>query len=278
MSANRSPARELEHPLSFGRVLVGVDGSTEAIEAARQAAVLLEPGGELTLLAVHDVAPAVIGGTGVATPPYFDEDLQRKLAEEALERTRQALLGVADPVGKLARGNASDELIREIAREQHALLALGSHGRGRARGLLVGSTATQLIHKAPCSVLVARAAGEDFPRRIVVGLDGSPQSRLAYASADSIGERFQAEVRAVVAHGGKGVDEQLVGAVAEAGREDRADKPVDALVASAGEADLVVVGSRGLHGVKSLGSVSERVAHRAPCSVLIVREPTVGAD
>ena len=47
------------------------------------------------------------------------------------------------------------------------------------------------------------------------------------------------------------------------------DDPVDALV-SAG-ADLVVVGSRGLHGMKSLGSVSERVAHKADCSVLVVR-------
>lgn len=39
------------------------------------------------------------------------------------------------------------------------------------------------------------------------------------------------------------------------------------------EADLVVVGSRGLHGLVGLGSVSERVAHRARCSVLVVREP-----
>jgi nucleotide-binding universal stress UspA family protein len=35
--------------------------------------------------------------------------------------------------------------------------------------------------------------------------------------------------------------------------------------------DLVVVGHRGLHGVGSLGSVSERVSHRADGSVLVVR-------
>jgi nucleotide-binding universal stress UspA family protein len=34
---------------------------------------------------------------------------------------------------------------------------------------------------------------------------------------------------------------------------------------------LVAVGSRGLGGVRALGSVSERVAHRAPCSVLVAR-------
>ena len=37
-------------------------------------------------------------------------------------------------------------------------------------------------------------------------------------------------------------------------------------------ADLLVLGSRGLHGLKSLGSVSERVAHQALCSTLIVRD------
>ena len=36
---------------------------------------------------------------------------------------------------------------------------------------------------------------------------------------------------------------------------------------------LVVVGSRGLHGLAALGSVSERVAHSAACSTLVVREP-----
>ena len=39
-------------------------------------------------------------------------------------------------------------------------------------------------------------------------------------------------------------------------------------------ADLLVVGSRGLHGVKALVSVSERVDHEAPCPALIVRLPS----
>lgn len=40
-------------------------------------------------------------------------------------------------------------------------------------------------------------------------------------------------------------------------------------------ADLIVVGSRGLKGLKEmfLGSVSNYVTHHAPCSVLIVRQP-----
>ena len=36
-------------------------------------------------------------------------------------------------------------------------------------------------------------------------------------------------------------------------------------------ASLLVVGSRGLGRGRTLGSVSERVSHEAPCSVLVVR-------
>ena len=44
-------------------------------------------------------------------------------------------------------------------------------------------------------------------------------------------------------------------------------------LASTWEADLILVGSRGLKGLKEmfLGSVSNYVTHHAPCSVLIVR-------
>ena len=46
--------------------------------------------------------------------------------------------------------------------------------------------------------------------------------------------------------------------------------PVEALVAASHDADLVVVGSRGLRGLGPLGSVSEQVGHEAACSVLVV--------
>jgi nucleotide-binding universal stress UspA family protein len=39
-------------------------------------------------------------------------------------------------------------------------------------------------------------------------------------------------------------------------------------------ASLIVMGSRGRAGVAALGSVSERVSHRAGCSVLVVRRPS----
>jgi len=53
--------------------------------------------------------------------------------------------------------------------------------------------------------------------------------------------------------------------------EELEGKPVDELTVLSERADLVVVGSRGLKGLRALGSVSERVAHRAHSPVLVVR-------
>jgi nucleotide-binding universal stress UspA family protein len=252
----------------FSRVLVGVDGSAEAREAARQAAILAEA--PPSLLAVYQLAPPLVGGVGATVPAYYDEDVQREAAKDALERTRQDL--DAQFEGKIGRGNSWDVLLAEIERERVTLVAVGSHGQGRAYGIASGSTTTELVHKAPCSVLVARKAGDDFPKSIVVGIDGSRESAAAYAAARRLARRVGARLWPVVAHGGDPVDKQLVSLIVDHHREDSPDDPVHALVAAAGDADLVVVGSRGLHGLKSLGSVSERVAHRAKCSVLIVRE------
>ncbi len=49
--------------------------------------------------------------------------------------------------------------------------------------------------------------------------------------------------------------------------------PVDAVIgiAEREKADLIVVGNKGMHGARRvLGSVPNSIAHRAPCSVLIL--------
>jgi nucleotide-binding universal stress UspA family protein len=253
----------------FSRVLVGVDGSDESIEAARQAALLAER--PISLVAAYDIAPPIIGATGTRVPAYFDESLQRASALEMLARTRDAL-GECDEVsGKVEFGRASIALIQEINRARDTLVVIGSHGIGRARGILLGSTTTELVHTSPCSVLVARGRAR-IPQRIVVGVDGSPESAIAYVAARDLAERFGSHVRAIVDQGGKAVDLDLVRKITGDDVKEKWHEPVRALVGASGIVDLVVVGSRGLHGLKALGSVSERVAHQAECSVLVVRE------
>jgi nucleotide-binding universal stress UspA family protein len=251
-------------------VLVGVDGSTAGSEAARQAGLVLAPEGELTVLGAFDVMHAFVGDTVGMTPSVrIDSAAQREAAESVVARAVDALPGAT---GKVVRGPAWEGLIREAERERDRLIVVGSHGTGRAAGIIIGSTATELVHKAPCSVLIARKAATGFPRSIVVGIDGSPESAYAFNVAAELSARFDARLWKVVAHGGKGVDRARAEEIVGYRHEDLEDHPVDALVTAAAEADLLVVGSRGLHGVRSLGSVSERVAHRAGCSVLVARK------
>jgi nucleotide-binding universal stress UspA family protein len=274
-SRPRSGARE---GLSvFGRILVGVDGSTESREAARQAAAIAE--GELTLLAAYDIAPAIVGGTGFYVPDYSDIDIQREAAKEALERARDAI-AESLPAGKIVRGRPADALIAAVERDQDTLLVLGSHGLGRLAGFVMGSTATEAIHKAPCSVLITRRQrrGGAFPNKIVVGVDGSPESAAAYAAARQLAERFDADLWPVVAHGGKNVDRRLLDQIVGHRREELQDEPVGALLAAAADADLLVVGSRGLGGFTGLllGSVSRQCVSHASCPVVVVPGPHDG--
>jgi nucleotide-binding universal stress UspA family protein len=254
----------------FNRVLVGVDGSPESLEATRQAARLHDVTGELALLSAWILPPPVV--TAGATIPYAtDAALSSRRAEDAVTRARDHVAAIATAKTIVTEGFGWDALLQEAKRRRSTMIAVGSHGLGRALGVLFGSTATELVHKARCSVLVARLAGDEFPRTIVVGVDGSPESAAAYAAARKLATRFGAKLWPVVAYGGKEVDRRKVAAIIDERYEELPDEPVTALAAAAADADLLVVGSRGLHGLKSLSSVSERVAHRAGCSTLIVR-------
>jgi nucleotide-binding universal stress UspA family protein len=251
----------------FARVVVGVDGTPEALEGLRQAALLREPGGELTIVAAWMPLPPVLSPVGSDSGQLEEAELRARA--EIASREARDLLGTAPAI--VVRNVAWRALLGEAGRQDATLVVIGSHGQSRVLGMLAGSTTTELVHKASCSVLVARAADGRFPHRIVVGVDGSPESAEAYHSARQLAKRFDAELWPVVAHGSEGVDKALVSQIVDHHHEDLQDEPVDALLAAAAEADLLVVGSRGLHGLKALGSVSEQVAHRAHCSTLVVR-------
>jgi nucleotide-binding universal stress UspA family protein len=142
--------------------------------------------------------------------------------------------------------------------------------------------------------------------RIVVGTDGSETARqavreateLAKKTGASLGivsafdpvptsrlreERLQAPSdieHAVNPH--EDVDAILAEAAREVGEAGvpietfaRQGEPADAIldVAEEQNADLIIVGNKGMTGAKRflLGSVPNKVSHHAPCSVLIVR-------
>jgi nucleotide-binding universal stress UspA family protein len=178
------------------------------------------------------------------------------------------------PTMLLLHGRAADAFVHAVGDNGAALAAVGSHEFPRAVGMLIGSVATRVLHEAPCSVLVARATDWPWPRSIVVGLDGSDGSFAAAVVAHDVATRTGAVARFLVARGASPGDIESE-ALAKFGYDIAysEDKPVPALLEAAREADLLVLGSRGVTGLRALGSVSERVAHHAPCSLLLVGNP-----
>lgn len=252
--------------MTIERVVCGVDGSPEGLVAVRQAAAVRDPDGELLAIAVSETTLAVHAKFEAAA---WAERLRAE-AEEARVAAEHALADTPGAVTRVVEGDPAETLLQTARRERASLLAVGSHGRSRAAGIVLGSVATRLVHDAPCAVLIARGgdAAQPFPGSIVVGVDGSPDSVRALEVARALGSRTGARVRALAATGGKPLHVPLDGI--EPLELDERDS-VTALTAAAGPGDLIVVGSRGLHGVAALGSVSERVAHVATASVLVVR-------
>ena len=273
MATTAHPTRLEAGRQVFTRILVGIDGSQSALEAARQAALLQDVDGQLTLLSVWDVLPSAVGGPHTESRYDVEEALQRTSAENALDAACDYVAPYTAAIGKLVRGSPVEELLHEIERDETTLVSIGSSGTGRLIGIAEGAVTTELVHRSSCSVLVSRPLQSGFPRTILVGVDGSVGSARAYAAARYLAERFDAELHALVAWGGKGVNERLIAAITDGEHDDSREGPARALIDASERADLVVVGSRGLHGPRSLGSVSERVAHGARCSALVVREP-----
>lgn len=250
----------------FDRVLCGVDQSEAGVAAARVAATVTAPEGTLTLLAVEDPSIAVHAGWNM---PHVLEELAADAAG-ALEQGRAAAEPVHPVEIRLTDGDPVQRLLAEIVTKNASAVVVGSHGRSRATGIALGSVSTTLLHEAPCAVLVVRGQIDaGWPRRIVVGVDGSDGSARAYEAAAALAARLGAAVRAIVATEGQ-VDLAAARRIAPEIEEHEAGAR-DALAVASETADLVVVGSRGLRGLRALGSVSERVAHEARCSVLVVR-------
>jgi nucleotide-binding universal stress UspA family protein len=138
-------------------------------------------------------------------------------------------------------------------------------------------------------------------QKIVVGIDGSEGSKNALRWAIEEAGRRDATVEALHAWqapraaglysggvytedsvreaGEKALDDAIAGAdpggSAKVERRCVTGHPAAALVEAGTDADLLVVGSRGLGGFSRLliGSVSSQVAHHAPCPVVVVPTP-----
>ena len=262
----------------FDRMVCGIDGTTASFAAVRQAAALADKDSHLLLLTVYDevaIAAATAGEAGMVVPPALSESGEESQAE-ALQLARTVAPGVRAE-HEVVEGPILPTLMSTLEERKATVVAVGRHGHSRLGGMVVGSVLTKLLHDGPCSVLVAgeRPDDEPFPRTIVVGFDGSEQAEGAVRAAAGVAARTGASVEALCATDGKKVDSDAL----ESRLKELAPgvtlrfedaNPAHALAEQ--KCDLVVVGHRGVHGFRArLGSVSERVAHGAECSVLVIR-------
>jgi nucleotide-binding universal stress UspA family protein len=276
---------------AFARVLVGFDSVPGSFDALKLGAGLAEPGeAELILTAVLSGWPEAI-----APGEYAGLVLEE---ERRVTREASALLGAREfRVDAIAGGSAAEGLRSLAAAEEADLIVIGSTHRGPVGRVLPGSVGERVLDGAPCAVAIApRGLAEREPelRRVLVGCDGSRESLAAVELAATVAEASGARLTLL------GVVEMrfdLAGfprpaAPAEVARIERAlararrglsptlspeikevhGVAAEVIAAAAGDADLLVVGSRGQYGPLRrtlLGSVAAKLARSAPCATLI---------
>lgn len=285
-------------------ILVGIDGSRSAVEAARWAAA------EAARRRIGLRLVETFGWIPVTDDPN-EEDLPPSYRDVLLDAARARLAAAAAAAGEVAAGVAVQSEVlpgypvpRLVAESRSAqLVVVGDRGLATITGLTIGSVAAGLAAHAACPTVVVRGDGAGGGP-IVVGVDGSPTSEAALAWAFEEAAARRAPLVALHAWQDAMVDTSvalLIDWVAEEAEQHRVladrlagwaakypdvpvervvvlDRPAHALRERSAGAQLVVVGSRGRGGFAGavLGSVSRSVLQHAACPVVIVR-PDTGA-
>jgi nucleotide-binding universal stress UspA family protein len=274
------------------RLLYATDGSRGAVAAAdllRRLA--LGPGDHITLLAVDPLS-----GGAESSERFFGEP-------------RRRLEGLSAQIDtEVLAGSPAEQILEYSASRPFDLVVLGAMGSTGLARFLMGSVAEKVVRHAEVMTLIARHPKHEL-RRVVVGVDASSVSERLAAAAAAFPLPPESEIRLLTVLPPREtvaslapmiwtslsseMDEILKAAVVEAEERLRdlarvvhehrphvsaavlRGDPATSLLAAIEqeEADMVVVGSRGEGGVDRflLGSVSERIARYAPCSVLVVR-------
>jgi len=285
------------------RLLLAYDGSAGGTTAIETAAALF-PGAEAVVATVEPRAPTVESAAmaHIAVPDsMIREGIANMRAEHAHAAGERVARGEA---AATAAGLRATPRILEGITPWRALLALadelavdvivcGTRGEGAVDRVVLGSTASSLVHHADRPLLVVPAAARpeaDGP--VVAGYDGSEGSRGALRFASS---HLRAR-RIVVAHAwrstlrktsSQATAEDVAEAGAAYGRElglttepsapESGHGDWHALLegAKAANASAILVGSRGRGAVAAtvLGSVASGLVHAAELPVIVVTAP-----
>ena len=230
---------------------------------------------------------------------------QELLAEEA---TRLTGAGWSES-RELRIGHPAEEIVRLAEQLGSDCIVVGSHGTSGIRRFLLGSVSDYVLQYAPCSVLIVKkddihCAETGKPLRLLLSYDDSPSARKAVEFCASLPMDEQAEVTALtvlplVKMYRQDIRQRLswlwlekkkqalaalervkeeIGLTTQHVETQLRESPdvSDEILQAATEldSDLIVLGHKGKGAIKKflLGSVTTRIAHHAPCSVLAVRK------
>jgi nucleotide-binding universal stress UspA family protein len=280
------------------QILVATDGSKYGKWALEWVArlPLAEPP---TIKVVHIVdlralrAPFMLQPVVAGTERYLKAEVAKFLgqAKRAKEEATTMLKSLRLKGRVVTERGPVAATIVNAAKRGIRLLAVGSRGLDALDRFMLGSVSTQVIHHAPCSVLVVREAPRTL-RRIVLAIDGSTASKRALQFLlRTMRPTSQEPALVAVTHAmpflnypelrraGQAMVEECSAKLLQAGyrveQVPTIGNPADEIlkVADTHEADLIVTGAKGLGAVGRflLGSVSTRVAQHASCSALVVR-------
>ena len=138
----------------YSRIVVGVDGSAESVEALRHAAELaLKFGSTVVGICVWQYP---VSYTGISATWKPDRDAQ-EVADEVSDR----VFGRDWPEWystEIRAGAAARVLVEES--QSSDLLVVGSRGHGGFSGLLLGSVGAQCAEHAACPVLIVHGPAQ----------------------------------------------------------------------------------------------------------------------
>ena len=288
-------------------IVVGYDGSPISREALDFALATAKP---------SKTPIEIVQAWTASKPSAKDATDGSPAAETVLAEAIEYAKGAApeiDVTGQLVPGDAVDALLQ--AAEHASIVVLGSRGLGGFSGLLVGSTGVKVATQATCPVVVVRPREADATvgpeaGRIVVGVDGSATSQtavsFAFEQAKLQGVGLTALLSLDIPYAGPPGPNRLTPQDVLMADEDTGTELLDhaltswrekypdvdirsevvpknaakALIEASPGALLVVVGSRGVGGIRSLllGSVSHAVMHHVQGPIAIVHPVAAPAE